>query len=160
MSRAHVRDAIVVGSGPNGLTAAIELARAGLSVEVYEAADGIGGGARTEELTLPGFRHDPCSAAHPFGAGSPAFDAMPLARHGLAWVHAELPMAHPFDDGTAAVLARTVGETAASSGPVTRARTGGSWRPTPAAGPLSRRTSCARSGSVCPVTRCASPASA
>jgi phytoene dehydrogenase-like protein len=117
MTRAQVRDAIVVGAGPNGLTAAAELARAGLSVEVYEAADGIGGGARTEELTLPGFRHDPCSAAHPFGVGSPAFNAMPLAAHGLEWVHAELPMAHPFDDGTAAVLARTVGETAASLGP-------------------------------------------
>ena len=73
-------DAVVVGAGPNGLTAAVELARRGLSVEVFEARDTIGGGARTEELTLPGFRHDPCSAVHPTGIGSPAFSAMPLDR--------------------------------------------------------------------------------
>ena len=112
-----VADAVVVGAGPNGLTAALELARAGLSVQVYEAAGTIGGGARTEELTLPGFRHDSCSAVHPFGAGSPAFRALPLAEHGLEWLHPEVPMAHPFPDGTAAVLGRTVGETAASLGP-------------------------------------------
>jgi phytoene dehydrogenase-like protein len=117
VSRAVVADAVVVGAGPNGLTAAAELARAGLTVQVYEAADTVGGGARTEELTLPGFRHDPCSAVHPFGVGSPAFRALPLARHGLEWLQPELPMAHPFPDGTAAVLARTVGETAASLGP-------------------------------------------
>jgi phytoene dehydrogenase-like protein len=117
MSRVQITDAVVVGAGPNGLTAAVELARAGLSVQLYEAADTVGGGARTEELTLPGFRHDPCSAVHPFGAGSPAFNAMPLAAHGLEWLHPELPMAHPFDDGTAALLARTVGATAASLGP-------------------------------------------
>ncbi|WP_232792289.1 phytoene desaturase family protein [Actinacidiphila yeochonensis] len=117
MSRAVVADAVVVGAGPNGLTAAVELARAGLSVRVYEAADTVGGGARTEELTLPGFRHDPCSAVHPFGVGSPVFAGLPLARHGLEWLHPEVPMAHPFPDGTAAVLARTVGQTAASLGP-------------------------------------------
>ncbi|GAA1359731.1 phytoene desaturase family protein [Streptomyces beijiangensis] len=110
-------DAVVVGAGPNGLTAAVELARRGFSVEVFEALDTIGGGARTEELTLPGFRHDPCSAAHPLGTGSPVFKTMPLERYGLQWLHAELPMAHPFDDGTAAVLARSVAETAASFGP-------------------------------------------
>ncbi|MER7998353.1 NAD(P)/FAD-dependent oxidoreductase [Streptomyces sp. NPDC095613] len=110
-------DAVVVGAGPNGLTAAVELARRGLSVAVFEAKETVGGGARTEELTLPGFRHDPCSAVHPLGAGSPVFSTMPLARYGLDWVHPELPMAHPFDDGTAAVLARSVGETAASFGP-------------------------------------------
>ncbi|MFC0845291.1 phytoene desaturase family protein [Streptomyces noboritoensis] len=110
-------DAVVVGAGPNGLTAAVELARRGLSVEVFEAKDTIGGGARTEELTLPGFRHDPCSAVHPLGIGSPAFRGMPLDRYGLEWLHPELPMAHPFDDGTAAVLARSVAETAASFGP-------------------------------------------
>lgn len=110
-------DAVVVGAGPNGLTAAVELARRGFSVAVFEARDTVGGGARTEELTLPGFRHDPCSAAHPLGINSPAFRAMPLERYGLQWLHAPLPMAHPFPDGTAAVLSRSVGETAASFGP-------------------------------------------
>lgn len=109
-------DAVVVGAGPNGLTAAVELARRGFAVALYEAADTVGGGARTEELTLPGFRHDPCSAVHPLGVGSPAFQAMPLARYGLEWMHPELPMAHPFPDGTAAVLSRSVGETAMSLG--------------------------------------------
>ncbi|MGW6750356.1 phytoene desaturase family protein [Streptomyces sp. NPDC055006] len=110
-------DAVVVGAGPNGLTAAVELARRGLSVAVFEAKDTVGGGARTEELTLPGFRHDPCSAAHPLGINSPAFRDMPLDRYGLEWLHAELPMAHPFPDGSAAVLSRSVAETAASFGP-------------------------------------------
>ncbi|MER5599458.1 NAD(P)/FAD-dependent oxidoreductase [Streptomyces sp. NPDC002265] len=110
-------DAVVVGAGPNGLTAAVELARRGFSVALFEARDTVGGGARTEELTLPGFRHDPCSAAHPLGINSPAFRAMPLERYGLEWLHAELPMAHPFTDGTAAVLSRSVAETAASFGP-------------------------------------------
>ncbi|MEV7288830.1 NAD(P)/FAD-dependent oxidoreductase [Streptomyces sp. NPDC093252] len=110
-------DAVVVGAGPNGLTAAVELARRGFSVAVFEARDTVGGGARTEELTLPGFRHDPCSAAHPLGVNSPAFRALPLERHGLTWLHPELPMAHPFTDGSAAVLARSVAETAASFGP-------------------------------------------
>ncbi|MGW6137680.1 phytoene desaturase family protein [Streptomyces sp. NPDC055144] len=110
-------DAVVVGAGPNGLTAAVELARRGLSVAVFEARDTVGGGARTEELTLPGFRHDPCSAAHPLGINSPAFRDMPLDRYGLEWLHAELPMAHPFPDGSAAVLSRSVAETAASFGP-------------------------------------------
>jgi len=110
-------DAVVVGAGPNGLTAAVELARRGFSVAVFEAKETVGGGARTEELTLPGFRHDPCSAAHPLGINSPAFRALPLQRHGLQWLQPELPMAHPFPDGTAAVLARSVAETAASFGP-------------------------------------------
>ncbi|MEU9558720.1 phytoene desaturase family protein [Streptomyces fumanus] len=110
-------DAVVVGAGPNGLTAAVELARRGFSVAVFEARDTVGGGARTEELTLPGFRHDPCSAAHPLAINSPAFRALPLERYGLRWLHAPLPMAHPFPDGTAAVLSRSVGETAASFGP-------------------------------------------
>ncbi|MET7512179.1 NAD(P)/FAD-dependent oxidoreductase [Streptomyces sp. NPDC005480] len=110
-------DAVIVGAGPNGLTAAVELARRGLSVAVFEARDTVGGGARTEELTLPGFRHDPCSAAHPLGINSPAFRDMPLDRYGLEWLHAELPMAHPFPDGSAAVLSRSVAETAASFGP-------------------------------------------
>ncbi|MGW5370224.1 phytoene desaturase family protein, partial [Streptomyces sp. NPDC004011] len=110
-------DAVVVGAGPNGLTAAVELARRGHSVALFEARSTVGGGARTEELTLPGFRHDPCSAAHPLGVNSPAFRALPLQRYGLEWVHADLPMAHPFPDGSAAVLARSVAETAASFGP-------------------------------------------
>ncbi|WP_413796788.1 phytoene desaturase family protein [Streptomyces iranensis] len=110
-------DAVVVGAGPNGLTAAVELARRGCAVEIFEAADTIGGGSRTEELTLPGFRHDPCSAVHPLAIGSPAFERMPLSRYGLEWLHPELPLAHPFPDGTAAVLARSVGETAMSLGP-------------------------------------------
>ncbi|MEV0740672.1 NAD(P)/FAD-dependent oxidoreductase [Streptomyces sp. NPDC050549] len=110
-------DAVVVGAGPNGLTAAVELARRGFSVAIFEARDTVGGGARTEELTLPGFRHDPCAAAHPLGINSPAFRALPLERYGLEWLHAELPMAHPFTDGSAAVLSRSVAETAASFGP-------------------------------------------
>ncbi len=110
-------DAVVIGAGPNGLTAAVELARRGMSVEVFEARDTIGGGARTEELTLPGFRHDPCSAVHPLGLGSPAFATMPLERYGLEWLQPDLPMAHPFPDGTAAILSRSVGETAMSFGP-------------------------------------------
>ncbi|MCG7202601.1 MULTISPECIES: phytoene desaturase family protein [Streptomyces] len=110
-------DAVVVGAGPNGLTAAVELARRGFSVALFEAKDTVGGGARTEELTLPGFRHDPCSAAHPLAVNSPAFRALPLERYGLQWLHPDLPMAHPFPDGGAAVLARSVAETAASFGP-------------------------------------------
>ncbi|MEV7960318.1 NAD(P)/FAD-dependent oxidoreductase [Streptomyces sp. NPDC088141] len=109
-------DAVVVGAGPNGLTAAAELARRGFAVEVFEAAGTVGGGARTEELTLPGFRHDPCSAVHPLGIGSPAFAGMPLARHGLEWLHPELALAHPFPDGSAAVLTGSVGESAMSLG--------------------------------------------
>ncbi|MEU9619017.1 MULTISPECIES: NAD(P)/FAD-dependent oxidoreductase [unclassified Streptomyces] len=109
-------DAVIVGSGPNGLTAAAELARRGFAVEVFEAADTVGGGARTEELTLPGFRHDPCSAVHPLGIGSPAFAGMPLARHGLEWLQPELALAHPFPDGSAAVLTGSVGESAMSLG--------------------------------------------
>ncbi|MER6234740.1 phytoene desaturase family protein [Streptomyces clavifer] len=110
-------DAVVVGAGPNGLTAAAELARRGFAVEVFEARETVGGGARTEELTLPGFRHDPCSAVHPLGIGSPAFDAMPLDRHGLQWLQPELALAHPFPDGSAAVLTGSVGESAMSLGP-------------------------------------------
>src|SRR5438045_4208535 len=80
-------DAVVVGSGPNGLAAAITLARAGRSVLVLEAEDGPGGGARSAELTLPGFVHDVCSAIHPLGIVSPFFRSLPLAEHGLEWVH-------------------------------------------------------------------------
>lgn len=100
-------DAVVLGSGPNGLAAAIVLARAGLRVLVREAADEPGGGARTEALTLPGFAHDVCSAVHPLGIGSPFFRRLPLATHGLEWIQPSAPVAHPFDDGTAVLLERS-----------------------------------------------------
>jgi phytoene dehydrogenase-like protein len=100
-------DAVVVGAGPNGLAAAIEMACAGLSVRVLEAADTVGGGARSAELTLPGFVHDVCSAIHPLGIASPFFRSLPLADHGLEWVEPPAALAHPFDDGGAALLARS-----------------------------------------------------
>jgi phytoene dehydrogenase-like protein len=109
-------DAIVVGSGPNGLTAAIVLARAGRSVLVREAAETVGGGARSEELTLPGYVHDTCSTVYPLGAGSPVFRRLPLAEHGLEWVHSGAALAHPLDGGRAAVLERDLDETAAGLG--------------------------------------------
>jgi phytoene dehydrogenase-like protein len=110
-------EAIVVGSGPNGLAAAISLARAGVSVRVLEAADAAGGGMRTEELTLPGFAHDVCSAIHPLGVASPFFRTVPLAELGVEWIESPAALAHPFDDGTAAVLERSVEETGATLGP-------------------------------------------
>jgi phytoene dehydrogenase-like protein len=103
--------AIVVGAGPNGLAAAVALARAGVRVTVLEAGETIGGGSRTKELTLPGFRHDVCSAVHPLAAGSPFFRSLPLEEHGLRWIQPQIPLAHPFDDGTAATLRRSVDET-------------------------------------------------
>src|SRR5204863_7936129 len=102
--------------GPNGLAAAITLARAGRSVLVLEAEDSPGGGARSAELTLPGFVHDVCSAIHPLGIVSPFFRSLPLAEHGLEWVHPPAPLAHPFDDGTAAVLERSIEETGKTLG--------------------------------------------
>ena len=136
-------DAVVVGAGPNGLTAAVELARRGFSVAVFEARDTVGGGARTEELTLPGFRHDPCSAVHPLGIDSPAFRAMPLERYGLEWLHADLPMAHPFADGTrrrAVPLGRP--RRPPPSGRATRGRTAGWSSPSWASGTPWPATSC------------------
>jgi phytoene dehydrogenase-like protein len=102
-------DAIVVGAGPNGLAAAIELARAGRSVRIYEAADRVGGGTRSAELTLPGFVHDACAAAHPLGIASPFFRSLDLARHGLEWVHPEAPVAHALAPGRSVVLERDLG---------------------------------------------------
>jgi phytoene dehydrogenase-like protein len=108
--------ACVVGAGPNGLAAAIVLAQAGLNVDVLEAESTPGGAVRTLELTLPGFRHDFGSAVYPLGAGSPFFSSLPLAEHGLQWIHSPAPVAHPLDDGTAVVLERDLGEARASLG--------------------------------------------
>jgi len=109
-------DAIVIGSGPNGLAAAIAVAQAGRRVVVYEAAATIGGGARSAELTRPGFVHDVCSAIHPFAVASPFFRTLPLAQHGLSWIEPPSMLAHPFDDGTAAVVERSANRTADALG--------------------------------------------
>jgi phytoene dehydrogenase-like protein len=114
-------DAVVVGSGPNGLAAAIELAQAGASVLVLEARDEIGGGTRTGELTLPGFAHDFCSGCHPMGVLSPWFRSQPLAEHGLRWIHPPASIAHPLDDEPAVLLRRSLRETASGLGEDTRA---------------------------------------
>ena len=109
-------DAVVVGSGPNGLAAAITVAQAGRSVLVLEARDTIGGGTRTEELTLPGFRHDVCAAIHPLAVTSPFFRTLDLGTHGLEWVHPPVPLAHPLDDGSVVLLERSVEATAEGLG--------------------------------------------
>jgi phytoene dehydrogenase-like protein len=116
MTGRHVYDAVVVGAGPNGLAAAVELARNGCSVAVIEAESTIGGGARSAETTLPGFVHDLGSAIHPFGYASPYFRSLPLEDHGLEWIHPPAPLAHPFDDGTAAMLERSTEATGATLG--------------------------------------------
>ena len=105
-------DAIVIGSGPNGLAAAISLARAGLSVCLIEGDENIGGGTRSAELTIPGFIHDVCSAVHPLAAGSPFFRTLALEKYGLQWIHPPAALAHPFDDGTAVTLESSVEATA------------------------------------------------
>ena len=105
---------MVVGSGPNGLAAGITLAREGRSVLLIEANHEIGGGARSAELTLPGFVHDVCSAIHPLAPGSPCFRSLPLERHGLEWVQPGIPLAHPLDGGRAAWMERSVAATARS----------------------------------------------
>lgn len=110
-------EAVVVGSGPNGLAAAITLARAGREVTLYEAADTVGGGTRSAEVTVPGALSDVCSAVHPFGAASPFFNRLPLARHGLEWIHPEAPLAHPLPDRPAALLERSLDATADGLGP-------------------------------------------
>lgn len=112
MSERKDYDAIVVGSGPNGLSAAIELQRSGLSVLLIEAKDTVGGGMRTAELTLPGFKHDVCSAIHPMAALSPFFRSLPLKDYGLEWITPPLAVAHPFDDGNAAIVNSSLADTA------------------------------------------------
>jgi phytoene dehydrogenase-like protein len=105
-------DAVVVGSGPNGLAAAITIARMGCSVLLLEARATIGGGTRTQELTLPGYYHDVCSAIHPLALASPFFRSLDLAAHGLEWIDPPIPLAHPLDDGSAVLLQRSVDATA------------------------------------------------
>ena len=112
-------DAVVVGSGPNGLSAAIRLTEVGKRVFVVEAHDRAGGGARTTELTLPGFHHDVCSAIHPMGLASPYLSRLPLEEHGLEWIQPSVPLAHPFENGEAVAMFRSVAETAAQFDPET-----------------------------------------
>lgn len=114
-------DAIVIGSGPNGLAAAITLAQAGRSVRIYEAELTIGGGTRSAELTLPGFTHDVCSAVHALALASPFLKTLPLSEHGLHFAQPDAPFAHPLDDGTAVVVERSVDATADSLGVDARA---------------------------------------
>src|SRR5579863_6137978 len=118
-----MKRAYVIGSGPNGLSAAIVLAQAGVDVEVFEAEAVPGGAARTLPMTLPGFLHDFGSAVHPMGAGSPFFTTLPLAEYGLNWIHGEAPLAHPLDDGTAVMLERDLVEQDREFGPDAQA-----WR--------------------------------
>jgi phytoene dehydrogenase-like protein len=117
------RKACVIGAGPNGLAAAIVVARSGLQVDVFEAEPQPGGAVRTLELTLPGFLHDFGSAVHPLAVGSPFFSSLPLSSHGLEWIHSPCPLAHPFDDGTAVTLERDLGEAESTLG-----RDGKTWR--------------------------------
>lgn len=123
MHHVDAPDAVVVGSGPNGLAAAITLARAGKSVVVYEAADRPGGGLRSAELTLPGYVHDACSAIHPTALASPFFRSVDLAARGVTFIHPDVPLAHPLDHGRAGILHRSVEVTAAGLG-----RDGPAWR--------------------------------
>jgi phytoene dehydrogenase-like protein len=118
-----VSTAVVVGAGPNGLACAAALATRGVSVTVIEAAETIGGGARTSELTLPGLLHDDCSAAHPMAPGAPSLTSLGLERYGLEWEWPEIDLAHPLDGGEAAVMQRSIEATAAGLG-----RDGRAWR--------------------------------
>lgn len=114
--RRDASDAVVVGSGPNGLAAAITLARAGVHVVVYEASDKPGGGCRSDELTGPGYVHDTCSAIHPLAAASPFFKTIDLAEHGVELIQPSAPLAHPLDGGRAVVLERSIDQTAEQLG--------------------------------------------
>ena len=120
-------DAVVVGAGPNGLAAAVELARNGRSVAVLEAEETVGGGTRSAEITLPGFVHDLGSAIHPLRLRLAVLRKLPLEEHGLEWIHPPAPLAHPLDDGTAAMLERSVEETGATLGPDAQGVPTGSW---------------------------------
>ena len=146
-------DAIVVGSGPNGLACAAVLARAGVAVTVIEAEASIGGGTRTSELTLPGLLHDECSAVHAMAVGAPSLNELELERHGLQWCWPEVDLAHPLDGGGGARMVRSIADTAAGLG-----ADGRTWRccsaPSSRASMRSARTSCARC-CTCRATRCA-----
>ncbi len=111
MSASNKFDAVIIGSGPNGLSAGILLAQHGLSVKIIEAKDTIGGGTRTQELTEPGFYHDVCSAVHPTGIGSPFLNTLPLQDHGLEWIHPDHPVAHPLEQGNAVIASLSLDET-------------------------------------------------
>lgn len=110
MNKMSMQQASIIGSGPNGLSAAIVLAQAGYSVDVYEAEEQIGGASRTMPLTLPGFRHDFGAAVHPMAVGSPFFTSLLLEKHGLRWIHSSAVVAHPLDDGTAVMLEHDLSE--------------------------------------------------
>ena len=116
-------EAIIVGSGPNGLACAVALAQEGIAVTVLEAEDEIGGGTRSSELTVPGLVHDDCSAVHPMAVGSPFLNSLELERHGLEWRWPEVDCAHPLDDGSAGVMLRSIDETARGLGD-----DGAAWR--------------------------------
>lgn len=148
MPHPHPLDVVLIGAGPNGLAAAITLARVGWSVRVIEAAATVGGGTRTAELTLPGFRHDVCSAVHPLALSSAFFRDLPLERYGLQWIHPPLPLAHPLDDGTAVALERSVEATAAG-------RAGCTLPTSPPSIPTSSPPSSAGSSSAATITRSA-----
>ncbi len=109
-------DAVVVGAGPNGLAAAVAIAREGHEVTVLEAAETIGGGTRTEELTVPGVLHDVCSAVHPFGVASPFLSSLPLEEHGLAWCWPEVDLVHPVEGRRAGVMVQSLEDTAIGLG--------------------------------------------
>jgi phytoene dehydrogenase-like protein len=117
MGNLHTGTATVIGSGPNGLAAAIVLAEAGVAVRVIEAQTSVGGGVRSAELTLPGFKHDRCSAIYPLAVSSPFFRLRTFERQGLSWIHPPTALAHPFDDGTAGLIKGSLEETAKSFGP-------------------------------------------